>query len=146
MQRPRLHICRWGHTDYALASVLRITQGLLEHGFTYDVICSYVRNIIKRFEAFHPSQAGIVRRLKMLLPKMHMHAHKSLCQVVYAICYAKGFGLMHGDGIETIWSELNSAGLSTREMTAGACHDALCSLFSYWNWQKIEKMRKYSQQ
>ncbi|KAI0349001.1 hypothetical protein OH77DRAFT_1358048, partial [Trametes cingulata] len=56
----------------------------------------------------------------MLLPKMHMHAHKELCQVVYAFCYARGFGLAHGEGVETPWAELNAAGLSTREMNAGA--------------------------
>ena len=133
---------RWGHTDFALAAVLEITSGLLEHGFTYDVICSYIRHIIDRFKQYHPDQVEIVKRLKMLLPKMHMHAHKNLCQVVYTLCFAAGFGLMHGEGIETIWAELNAAGRTTREMLAGARHDALNALMNYWNWQKIEKMRK----
>ena len=73
---------------------------------------------------------------------MHIHAHKELCQVVYAPSFAEGSGFWHGEGVETPWQVLNPAGLTTREMTAGARHDALNSLMSYWNWEKIEKMRE----
>ena len=77
--------------------------------------------------------------MQCLLPKMHMHAHKDQCQVVYAICNAIGWGLMHGEGVEILWAVFNIAGLTTREMTAGARHDALVALMSFWNWERIEK-------
>ena len=69
---------------------------------------------------------------------MHLHAHKELCQITYALAYAAGFGLAHGEGVETPWAEFNIAGLTTREMTAGARHDAINDLFNYWNWVKNE--------
>ncbi|KAH9852424.1 hypothetical protein C2E23DRAFT_730866, partial [Lenzites betulinus] len=118
-------------------------ERLLEHGLSYDVICSYICHIVTRFAKSHPDLVPIVQDLKMLLPKLHMHAHREMCQIVYAFCYARGFGLAHGEGVETPWAELNIAGLSTREMTAGARHDALNSLFNYWNWRKTYTMGRH---
>ncbi|KAH9846526.1 hypothetical protein C2E23DRAFT_743934, partial [Lenzites betulinus] len=118
-------------------------ESLLERGFSYDVVCSFICHIVARFSQSHPELVPIVQELKMLLPKMHMHAHQEMCQIVYAFCYARGFGLAHGEGVETPWAELNIAGLSTREMTAGARHDALNSLFNYWNWRKTYNMCTY---
>ncbi|KAI0324339.1 hypothetical protein GY45DRAFT_1395263 [Cubamyces sp. BRFM 1775] len=132
----------WGHFDYCLAGALKGTEELFERGVSYDVICSSICHILDRFEQWKPELLPIIRELKMLLPKLHMHAHKDLCQIVYAFCYAHGFGHRHGEGVETPWAELNIAGLSTREMTAGARHDALTSLYNYWNWQKTQKMGK----
>ncbi|KAH9858371.1 hypothetical protein C2E23DRAFT_718713 [Lenzites betulinus] len=126
--------------DFAMAGALRGTLELLERGFSYDVVCSYICNILKRFATTHPELVPVVADMKMLLPKLHMHGHKEMCQIVYAFCYARGFGLAHGEGVETPWAELNIAGLSTREMTAGARHDALNSLFNYWNWTKTRNM------
>ncbi|KAI0359016.1 hypothetical protein OH77DRAFT_1502180 [Trametes cingulata] len=133
----------WMHCDFGLSGALRGTEELEEHGLSYDVVCSYICHILSRMEKSHPTMLDIVKRLKMLLPKLHMHAHKELCQIVYAFCYARGFGLAHGEGVETPWAELNAAGLSTREMTAGARHDALDALFNYWNWRKTVGMGKF---
>lgn len=105
-------------------------------------MCQWIRNILRRFEKRYPHLRDIVARMKTLLPSMHIHAHKELCQLVYALYYAQGFGHMHGEGVETPWSELNAAGYSTREMTAGARHDALNALFNFWNWLKLEKIGK----
>ncbi|KAH9894232.1 hypothetical protein C8Q73DRAFT_646680 [Cubamyces lactineus] len=136
----------WGHFDYCLAGALNGTEELYERGVSYDVICSCICHILERFKNWKPELLPMIQELKMLLPALHMHAHKELCQIVYAFCYARGFGLGHGEGVETPWAELNIAGLSTREMTAGARHDALTSLFSYWNWQKTCKIGKCSSQ
>ena len=72
----------------------------------------------------------------MLLPSMHIHAHQELCQLVYALCFAEGYALIHGEGIETTWAELKAIGASTREMTGGGRHDALNGQFNFWNWLK----------
>ncbi|KAI0352177.1 hypothetical protein OH77DRAFT_1460988 [Trametes cingulata] len=133
----------WLHADFGLGGALRGTAELHEIALSYDVICSYICHILERFKTSQPTLLQVVEQLKMLLPKMHMHAHKELCQVVYAFCYARGFGLAHGEGVETPWAELNAAGLSTREMNAGARHDALNSVFNFWNWQKTVNMGKF---
>ncbi|EIW51381.1 uncharacterized protein TRAVEDRAFT_137496 [Trametes versicolor FP-101664 SS1] len=107
---------------------------------SYDVICSYICHLLARLKNSHPDTVRLVSDMKMLLPKMHMHGHRELCQIVYAFCYSQGFGFAHGEGVETPWAELNIAGLSTREMTAGARHDALNALLNYWNWRKTKGM------
>lgn len=126
--------------DLALQGGLRGTEGLLERAFTYDVICMFLRNLVSRFRDNFPELVPIVEDLLCCLPKFHSHAHKELCQIVYALCYTAGFGLTHGEGVETPWAELNIAGLPTREMTAGARHDALNDLFNFWNREKLEKI------
>lgn len=131
------------HHDFSLAGALRGTEDLEERGYTYDVICSRIRNIIARFRKHHPQLVPIVEQLQCLLPSMHLHAHKELCQITYALAYAAGFGLTHGEGVETPWAEFNIAGLTTREMTAGARHDAINDLFNFWNWGKNETLRAY---
>ena len=129
----------WGHGDYALAGALRRAVHLLEIGFTYDVVCSYIKRILERFKDYHPHLLPLVERVKMLLPKMHIHGHKELCQAVYAIPYAEGFGHTSGDGIETPWADTNDAGRTTREMTSGGRIDTLVGLFNFWNWRKTEQ-------
>ncbi|KAI1788508.1 hypothetical protein LXA43DRAFT_974763 [Ganoderma leucocontextum] len=103
---------------------------------TYDVICMSERHILERWQAFFPDFVPILENLLCLLPRMHMYAHKDLCQAVYSLAYSAGFGLTHGEGVETPWAEFNIAGLPTREMTAGGREDALNSLFNHWNWAK----------
>ncbi|PIL29558.1 hypothetical protein GSI_08366 [Ganoderma sinense ZZ0214-1] len=136
MQRGETNI----HHDFSLAGALKGTELLEERGYTYDVICSRLRSMIPRFEKHHPKLVPIIKDLKCLLPSMHLHAHKELCQIVYALAYADGFGLAHGEGVETPWAEFNIAGLTTREMSAGARHDAINDLFNFWNWLKQERM------
>ena len=122
--------------DAVLAGALRGTESLEQRAITFDVICKTVRHILERFENKYPELAPLVKNMQMLLPSMHIHAHQELCQFVYAIALAEGFGLIHGEGVETPWAELNAVGLSTREMTAGSRHDMLNGQFNYWNWMK----------
>ncbi|KAH9852417.1 hypothetical protein C2E23DRAFT_710095, partial [Lenzites betulinus] len=103
---------------------------------TYDVACIIIRNLLHRCRRYFPDMVPMVEKLQLLLPKLHLYVHKDLCQVVYALAFATGFGLTHGEGVETPWAEFNITGLPTRKMSAGARHDALTDLFNFWNWGK----------
>ncbi|EIW58976.1 uncharacterized protein TRAVEDRAFT_102679, partial [Trametes versicolor FP-101664 SS1] len=103
---------------------------------TYDVACIIIHNLLTRCREYFPEKVAMLENLQVLLPKLHMYAHKDLCQIVYSLAYSTGFGLSHSEGVETPWAEFNIAGLPTREMSAGARHDALTDLFSFWNWRK----------
>ncbi|GBE87372.1 hypothetical protein SCP_1100470 [Sparassis crispa] len=131
---------QFGHMDFALAGALAGLEELQHIIFTYDVACIYKINILKRFGAQFPQLMPLLDRIQMLLPKMHMLAHKEACQVLYALCYMWGTGLTHGESVEHPWAEHNQAGLSTREMGAGHRHDALNDIHNYWNWQKVENV------
>ncbi|GBE89483.1 hypothetical protein SCP_1601450 [Sparassis crispa] len=131
---------RFGHMDFALAGALAGLEELQHIIFTYDVACIYKINILKCFGAHFPQLVPLLDRIQMLLPKMHMLAHKEACQVLYVLCYTWGTGLMHGESVEHPWAEHNQAGLSTCEMGAGHRHDALNDIHNYWNWRKVENV------
>ena len=98
--------------------------------------------MVERFKEKFPHLAPIISELQCAVPSFHVQAHRDLCQVVYRLAYAMGFGYIAGEWVETPWSENNIAGLSTREMTAGGRHDALNDLFNFWNRVKLERLGK----
>lgn len=128
---------------YSDASQHGALQGREDHeqcAMTYDVMCISIQHIIDRWKEYFPAFVSMLENLLCLLPRMHMYAHKDLCQAVYSLAYSEGFGLTHREGVETPWAEFNFAGLFTREMSGGGCEDALNSVFNYWNWSKILSM------
>ncbi len=104
------------------------------------MICKYLHHLIKRFQDVFPDLVPLTEKMKCCLPKFHSHAHQLLFQVVYALCYAQGFGLTHGEGVEMPWAELNISSLSMQEMTPGGQHNMLNDLFNYWNRHKLEEI------
>ncbi|TFK79314.1 hypothetical protein K466DRAFT_470253, partial [Polyporus arcularius HHB13444] len=107
---------------------------------TYDVICIYIKGLLERFKKRFPHLVPIIEKLQCCIPSFHINAHKDLCQVVYGLCYALGFGYIHGEWVETPWAEHNIAGLVTKKMTTGGRHDALNDLFNFWNRVKLERL------
>ncbi|RPD67426.1 hypothetical protein L227DRAFT_486469, partial [Lentinus tigrinus ALCF2SS1-6] len=131
--------------DLALSGALENKDTLMEWLLTYDVGCEYIANILKRWKDWNlpPDLIDVVRRLWILLPQLHMLAHKEFCQCEYAMCYKQGTGHSNGESVEALWAEHNSVGLSTREMNGGARLDALNDFFNSWNWYKNEGRGKY---
>ncbi|KAI0686516.1 hypothetical protein C8Q76DRAFT_592299, partial [Earliella scabrosa] len=120
---------------------------LLEWGFTYDVICIYIKGLVERFKEKFPHLVPLVEQLQCCVPSFHApktraipYAHLDLCQIIYGLAFAMGFGYIHGEWVETPWSENNAAGLPTCEMTTGGHHDALNDLFNFWNRVKLERL------
>ncbi|OCH85161.1 hypothetical protein OBBRIDRAFT_740369 [Obba rivulosa] len=130
--------------DFALAGALAGLKELLLLLFTYDMSCQYIAHLLDHFKERFPDLVPLIERIKLLLPKMHMLAHKEFCQIVYALCYTWGTGMTTGESVEQPWAELNQARVTTREMSLGSRHDALNDMFNYWNWQKAENLGMYS--
>ncbi|KAI0716590.1 hypothetical protein C8Q76DRAFT_616444, partial [Earliella scabrosa] len=126
--------------DLAMSGALESVSKLLEWILTYDVGCSYIAGILSRWKEWNlpPDLYDVVQRLRILLPQLHMLAHKESCQCEYALCYKQGTGHSNGESVEALWAEHNSVGLSTREMNGGARLDALNDYFNSWNWRKNE--------
>ncbi|KAI0703979.1 hypothetical protein C8Q76DRAFT_572048, partial [Earliella scabrosa] len=126
--------------DLALSGALESVSTLLEWILTYDVGCSYIANILTRWQEWKlpPDLIPVVQRLRILLPQLHMLAHQESCQCEYAMCYKQGTGHSNGESVEALWAEHNAVGLSTREMNGGARLDALNDFFNSWNWRKNE--------
>ncbi|TBU21114.1 hypothetical protein BD311DRAFT_870016 [Dichomitus squalens] len=81
--------------------------------------------------------------MKILLPQMHMLAHKESCQIDFAMCYKQGTGHSNGETVEIAWAILNEIGVATREMNGGARHDAICDSINGYNWDKMQGLAEY---
>ncbi|KAI0706683.1 hypothetical protein C8Q76DRAFT_629932 [Earliella scabrosa] len=126
--------------DLAMCGPLELARELVEIMFTYDVGCEYVCRLLDRWKEWNlpPEFLPIVETVKVLLPQLHMLAHKESCQTNYAICYKRGCGHSNGETVESNWFPHNAVGLSTREMNGGARQDSINDHFNFWNWVKNE--------
>jgi hypothetical protein len=77
-----------------------------------------------------------LNNVKLFLPKLHAHAHKFECHLLYSLNFTPGVGRTDGEGIEREWAEINSAANSTKEMSEGSRHDALDDLLGDKNYRK----------
>jgi hypothetical protein len=106
---------------------------------TYDIMCSWKVHLMERLKQLPPHLrlTIILAILKWAIPKMHIHAHTLLCQLLFSLNLILGSGQSDAEGIERIWSGIGGVATSTREMGPGSRHDALDSQWSYWNWLKL---------
>ncbi|KAJ7033967.1 hypothetical protein C8F04DRAFT_909609, partial [Mycena alexandri] len=74
--------------------------------------------------------------IQFALPVWHAAAHEVTCQTENSLSYTAGVGRTDGEGIERTWAILNPLGYSTKEMGAGARHDALENKVDHINWEK----------
>jgi hypothetical protein len=138
-------LSRFHYTDYALAEVLKSYKYQRWMTLAYDIWCSYMINLLKRFcERFSAKQAAQVEKLRGAIPSMHVHNHIKKCQYLHAFKYLKHSGTTHGKKIESSWSEGNQTGGSTKEMNDGHRHDTLDNFHNYHNWIKVLELGKFS--
>ena len=128
------------NTDYALAHALSGADDLRWIRLSYDIWCSYHKNLKKRFWQYFPHAAKLLDNMRGAIPKMHIKNHIEACQLLWAFNYLGYSGEMCGELIETCWSEGNQAAGSTKEMNDGHCHDMLDEYHGYWNWTKMHRL------
>ncbi|KAJ7080875.1 hypothetical protein C8R43DRAFT_965666 [Mycena crocata] len=80
----------------------------------------------------------ILEKTKMLygLPVWHVAAHVTKCQVQNLLSYQVGVGRTDGEGIERTWLTLNLLSWATKEMGAGARHEAIKDKLNHMNFQR----------
>ncbi|KAJ7030837.1 hypothetical protein C8F04DRAFT_1186481 [Mycena alexandri] len=79
----------------------------------------------------------ILRMVNFVIPKLHIHAHTVLCNILYSLNLIPGSGQTDGEGIERPWANIGGVASSTRIMGPGARHDAIDDHWSFWNWMKL---------
>ncbi|KAH9915597.1 uncharacterized protein BXZ73DRAFT_54255 [Epithele typhae] len=109
---------------------------------TYDIMCIYIRNLLKRMEKNFPAVVPIIKKMYCCLPAFHAHGHRDMCKTVYSLALSYGFGFQHGEQVERPWIKMNFAGPATSEMTAGNRHDKLNMTFNFWNLCQRQKQRE----
>lgn len=104
---------------------------------SYDCNCSYHVNLASRFEnVSFDNVRDCLRRMRFMIPDLHVQGHKDDCIYLYGSAYTKCNGHNHGEGIETLWSLLNELGSQTRQMNSGFRQDTLISHYGDHNWKK----------
>ena len=129
--------CSYANMDYIFWSALtneRVDNVMV----TYHIGCQWKVNLIKRLDAM-PEQlqlTGSRLTVDVRLPVWHGNVHELSCRTANSVRYAKGAGKPDGEGPERIWAQMNSIAYATKEMGAGARHDAIEDKVDYLNFEK----------
>ncbi|KAJ7017384.1 hypothetical protein C8F04DRAFT_1200656 [Mycena alexandri] len=130
---------RYANMDYVLGSILRHHDPLLRKIISYDIICQWWKELMARM-ALLPALVRcflILPMIAFVIPKLHIHAHTVLCNILYSLNLIPGSGQTDGEGIERPWANIGGIASSTRIMGLGARHDTIDDHWSHWNWQKL---------
>ncbi|KIJ43107.1 hypothetical protein M422DRAFT_47974 [Sphaerobolus stellatus SS14] len=134
---------RFCNVDYALAKAIRDTVEESSHlriVLSYDVGCQYEKKLKQRMAKWFPEIIPLLQNFVVVVPKMHIKAHKPECFQLYSFDYTSYVGQTDGEGGERIWRETNQYAGSTREMQHGGHQDKINCYINDWNWRKIERM------
>jgi hypothetical protein len=123
--------------DYIIFSAIR-GYSPPRLALSYDLVCQYWTKIAQRMPNLPPELQRDLEKLRtqLFLPKLHAHAHKFECHVLYSLNLTPGVGRTDGEGIEREWAEINTAANSTKEMSEGSRHDTLDDLLGDKNYRK----------
>ena len=126
------------NVDYVLLAAL--AGVVLRMLITYDLACQFFKSFWTRMlglpPAMHlsvPSQDYLIKKI----PKGHIRAHQDVCQVLFSLGFTDGAADTDGEGIERLWSWLNKAAPSGKEMTQAGRHELIDDFCTYSNWKKI---------
>lgn len=139
----RLITRRYANTDYAFLSSLR--DFLLRHLIiSYDVACQWYKHLLERIPSFPKDLqldlSNIV--VNYLLPKWHALTHGDKCQSNFSFDRRRHMAQLNGEGVERLWSLINSVAFSSREMGGGSRCDIIDGKVAVYNWRMTTRFRK----
>jgi hypothetical protein len=125
--------------DYVFACIIGRLHQLLWIFVTYDIMCSWKVHLFERLKKLPPNVrlAVIQTLMRFAIPKMHIHSHTLLCQLLLSLNLILGSAQVDAEGIERAWVAIGAVATSTRNMGPGSRHDTLDCQWSYWNWLKL---------
>ncbi|KAF9496852.1 hypothetical protein BDN71DRAFT_1429871 [Pleurotus eryngii] len=100
----------------------------------YDIASSYLSELVKEY----PKALNIT----YLVPKFHLYAHHTSCQINYSFNLTQGVRRMDGESPECGWAAMNPVASSTKEMGPESQRDTLDDHFSDYNWHKVQEAVK----
>ncbi|KAL1940996.1 hypothetical protein VTO73DRAFT_7632 [Trametes versicolor] len=129
---------KFPYMDYFLIStLLGVILFLLV--ISYDIACQYCRNFERRVARNFPEEMHLDFddiNVRWMIPKNHIAVHGSN-HSRYSLNFNEKVGRTYGEGVESSWSHLNPAAMSTREMALATRHEVLDDHMGAWNWQKV---------
>jgi Kyakuja-Dileera-Zisupton transposase len=101
--------------DFAFLQALKVfdidpDQGAL---LIYDISCQYTVHFMERIGKLLPQGLTVEAAIGLF----HVHAHKDSCFFRYATSFIPGAGIVIGEILESLWSNLNTISHSARTAT-----------------------------
>lgn len=116
-------------------------QGIKQILFIYDIVCQYIIKLRERIGDLLPLELAIERAIGL----MHVHGHQIECFFCYAPSFIPGAGVVAGEILESLWSNLNAISPSTRTATLAHRAEVLDDHMNDSNHKKLLNMRKLSE-
>ncbi|KAG8925800.1 hypothetical protein FRC01_009690 [Tulasnella sp. 417] len=142
---------KYRYADACFAGPLNASYsaGLRYFVITYDIACKYGIKFKSRCcnkdckFVLIPTPSGDINII-FCVNKFHQESHDDNCAAKNALDYTKYVGRTCGEGVETVWANMNWLRYSTREMGTGARIETLSDHFNDWNWQKTLAINSYA--
>ena len=133
----KLTAYRYCNVDYVFLSSL-IGTTILYLLATYDIACQFFVNFWDRMNAMPPRLRLKIPRdnISTKVPKAHLEVHKTSCHGLFSLNWLFGAGRTDGEGVERLWSWLNKAAPSVKEMGPWARKETIDDFCLFAGWQK----------
>ncbi|KAJ7740358.1 hypothetical protein B0H16DRAFT_1729058 [Mycena metata] len=130
---------RYANIDWIFASILRHKDPRLLKIVSYDIVCQWWKNLKEQLMKLPPLMRLqlAMALVRFVIPKMHIHSHTLVCQLLFSLNLVPGSAQTDGEGIERPWAHIGRVASSTREMGPGSREDVLSCHWGFWNWQKL---------
>ena len=140
---------RYCNMDFALMSTLipSLNDGISRVLVSYDIACQWHKNLqshLSSYRSLPPVQLSTLKYWKVAVPKFHLPAHGTSCQLAYNLAYTKHAGRMDSERIEAGWSQTNSMATWTRESGPNARRDILDDHWNASNWKRLVGLGEHS--
>lgn len=129
--------------DYSLSQALRGTlHGIQRVLLTYDIMCQYGINLESRFRDVPYLQLPHGLDIQKAVGVWHIGDHIADCYAPFFPGFVTGIGVVDGEIVETLWSQLNLLAPTTRTMTHAGRTETLDDGMGDSNWKKTTNMCK----
>ncbi|KIK44648.1 hypothetical protein CY34DRAFT_79396, partial [Suillus luteus UH-Slu-Lm8-n1] len=125
---------KYVNMDYLFFSTPQHSDEVLTLNMSYDITCQWSKHLWVHMSKYpsclHFEHDG--KTMTFLIPKFHLPAHITACQISFSHNLIKGMGCTNGEAPEQGLANINPVATSTWEMGPGAHRDTLDDHFSYY--------------
>ena len=135
-----LSVLTYSRAKYPLATCAHLLNVLTKSvGLGYDIACSFAGTLSRSSLGGKAKE----RKMKMVVPAFHGHAHNRPCQLSYHIQMAEGFGIEDAETCERVFSGSNKVARLTRHCTPFHRKQFIDMYFQQWDLAKYESLGMY---
>ncbi|KAJ7479904.1 hypothetical protein FB451DRAFT_1395461 [Mycena latifolia] len=92
---------RFANMDYIFASILKHKDAGLFKMISYNIVCIWSKHLVERLKALpsHVRLHIVMALMRFAIPKMHIHSHTLLCQLLFSLNLILGSAQVDGEGV-----------------------------------------------